>query len=91
MSINVALVANKNTLKAAEHSTNIKLQQLEKEGNRIVEVKTSAFPVVDAIDKTQIKLLWLSTITYEKNEEPKPVSTLTTNIDSIEDVMVVNI
>lgn len=68
MGINVALVANKNTLKSAEHSTNVKLEQLEKEGHEIIEIKTSAFPVIDNIDKTQIKLLWLSTITYKKKD-----------------------
>jgi len=68
LSTKVALVANKITLRAAERSTNAKLTELEEKGYKIVSIQTSAHPVPDDIDKSTLRLLWLSVVTYLVDE-----------------------
>lgn len=69
----VAIVANKVTLRAAERSTNAKITELEEKGHKILSVQTSAHPVPDDTDKTMLKLLWLSVITYQIEDYSKSV------------------
>lgn len=71
MPIRIAFVATKNALKSAERSTNVKLGQLERDNCTVLDVKGSAIPIIDVnnIDKSvNVKLLWMSTITYETDK-----------------------
>lgn len=75
----VALVANKVTLKAAERSTNAKLSELEEKGCKVKSITSSAFPVPDDENPNQLRLLWLSVITYEIDEKSWNPQTISAN------------
>lgn len=63
----IALVSNKNSLKAFERSTNAKIAQLESAGHEIIYEAIRSYPN-PIPEKGEIKLLWLAIIPYKVKE-----------------------